>query len=244
MGAIHYAAETCLCDDLNDSDTGSDRPDSASLGWDLRRALLSKGIPIDVPTEVTVGHPGRATPLQFSCKAGHEHAVRCLLNRGADPDHVDNNGRTALHWVCDTLPGLDVGNRPWICRELLKRVKEISIELKDAHGKSALEIASETDPKYQAQAGRYTSPLAAVREIIHETRVLANFQPLHTIIQGQIRLIQCYHERLEEEVRHWVEFAGKGRLDEDYVRRLLQQGRDYAARRLAVVRYRRYWFCK
>jgi ankyrin repeat protein len=110
MSAIHYAAETRLCDDLDESNIDSERMESDSLQWNLLRTLLSKGIPIDVLTEATVDHPGRATPLQFSCKAGHENAVRYLLNRGADPDHVDNNGRTALHWACATVPHVMFGH--------------------------------------------------------------------------------------------------------------------------------------
>jgi hypothetical protein len=81
------------------------------------------------------------TPLQICCKAGNEHTSIYLLEKGADPDHVDDIGRTALHWVCPMLPDFVINRQATICRALLRRMREVNIELKDWQGQSAMELA-------------------------------------------------------------------------------------------------------
>ncbi|KAK6449529.1 hypothetical protein FP744_10005779 [Trichoderma asperellum] len=52
-----------------------------------------------MPVTVDAGDTDSETPLLLACRSGHGHAVRLLLDMGANPTIQSRNGDTPLHWV-------------------------------------------------------------------------------------------------------------------------------------------------
>ena len=50
---------------------------------------------------------GRATALHYAAKAGFVKTVALLLEHGADPSAVDDNGRTPLDWLARAAKSVD-----------------------------------------------------------------------------------------------------------------------------------------
>ncbi|KAH8123693.1 ankyrin [Trichoderma asperelloides] len=51
-----------------------------------------------MPVTVDAGDTDSETPLLLACRSGHGHAVRLLLDMGANPTIQSRNGDTPLHW--------------------------------------------------------------------------------------------------------------------------------------------------
>ncbi len=60
----------------------------------VARFLLENGAQVDLRRP-----NNRWTPLAFACDAGHRAMAELLLERGADPNAVLDNGRTILHFI-------------------------------------------------------------------------------------------------------------------------------------------------
>lgn len=69
---------------------------------------------IDHGCDINLRDADKATPLMVACLRGQDDVIKTLLDRGADPDLVDDHGRTVLHkmaaeatpnyqWSSDTL---------------------------------------------------------------------------------------------------------------------------------------------
>lgn len=67
---------------------------------ELLRAVLAKGGKADARNTLT-----DATPLESALLGGNPAQLQILLDAGADPDHADRNGDTALHVAARTNAG-------------------------------------------------------------------------------------------------------------------------------------------
>lgn len=85
----------------------------------LARALMLPGVSVDVP-----GHD-KETPLQRACIKGHLEVVNWLLSRGANINHRNVEGASALHLAAECAEGD-------ILKTLIKNGADLLI--KDDHG--------------------------------------------------------------------------------------------------------------
>ena len=116
--------------------------------------LLDCGFPIDTPTQPsTAERLGGATALQLASHSGTTFTVDFLLEHGADINHRDNLGRTALHHVSSRdMAALGVVDE--VCSIsclLLNKMSGAAIMARDSDGRSAHDMASEIDERTQKQ---------------------------------------------------------------------------------------------
>ena len=57
---------------------------------------------IDLGADVNATNKWAHTILMYDCELGNENAINVLLNAGAKPDIVDDEGYTSLHWACSS----------------------------------------------------------------------------------------------------------------------------------------------
>src|SRR5262245_27766147 len=71
-------------------------------------ALLRHGARVDDRRLAGQDHDGgRATALHYAAKAGFVKTVALLLEHGADPSAVDDNGKTPLDWLARAARSVD-----------------------------------------------------------------------------------------------------------------------------------------
>lgn len=118
-------------DPLVVDETGSTPLHVASFVGDVSiiKKLLS-GTTAGIDQEDSSGQ----TPLFFACEQGWTDAVKYLISRGADPKHIEGEGRTTLHFA--TLGGHSV-----LC-EYLMRACNVDPNTADQGGRTSLHTAT------------------------------------------------------------------------------------------------------
>lgn len=92
---------------------------------------------IEHGADISIGNKIHKTPLHRAAHFGHSQLVRELLNNGADVDIQDINGRSALHYACDSS---------WTTREEVIRLllsAGADINILDSWGCTPLDEACE-----------------------------------------------------------------------------------------------------
>ena len=77
------------------------------------------------------------TPLMFASEYLHSECVAEMLRLGADARRVDNNGRTALHWIAAADRGGDAAEG--VVRQLVAAGCDAAVRDNDGH--TAVELA-------------------------------------------------------------------------------------------------------
>lgn len=159
---------------------------SARYNPTATEVILDSGFPIDQPTQPTSQHCGGATTLQIACGANEDpgiapvedDTVSLLLKRGANVNHRDNAGRTALHILANIKPTMfKHGSKP-TCSLLLQNMRESAIVAKDDSGKTAGEIAAQTHRSHQELIAKFpdgwrpSGNEVFVRDIVEERILL------------------------------------------------------------------------
>ncbi|XP_061171650.1 serine/threonine-protein phosphatase 6 regulatory ankyrin repeat subunit B-like [Saccostrea echinata] len=128
----------CICDSLfssfwekqNDATLYKNRLQIANVTLQM----------LSTPQELDVDRKNRSgkTPLLYFCEQNEDMVVERLLERGADVNMVDNEGRTALHTIFDSK-GLGEDVKYHILTLLMK--KKPDVKIKDATGKTVFQKA-------------------------------------------------------------------------------------------------------
>ncbi len=107
-----------------------------AAGWgftDFLRIFLDEGVPfLEVP--MIPKNPKRQTALMNACAWGHITAIRLLVDRGADLNVIDKEGKTALHYLAAAKPIPNLELYQWM---VAKGAKE---EIKDLSGQTPRQI--------------------------------------------------------------------------------------------------------
>ncbi|WP_213106047.1 ankyrin repeat domain-containing protein [Candidatus Protochlamydia amoebophila] len=84
--------------------------------------------------EVDIRDSNGRTPLHTAMLSGNKQCINLLLERGADPCSVDNEGKTLFHFAA--MRGhVNIVN-------CLTHIKEININIRDKHGNTPLHLAA------------------------------------------------------------------------------------------------------
>jgi len=81
--SLHYGVEGALL--------------SSDTSFDVVSCLLNHGADINAPMN------GKYTPLMMACRSQHVRLVNFLLQQGANVHLKDKDGKTALHFACETF---------------------------------------------------------------------------------------------------------------------------------------------
>jgi ankyrin repeat protein len=94
------------------------------------------------------------TLLTFAAEQGHYEAVEALLEKGANPNEKDANGKTAIDHLLDREIEEAINNAAWLGVSTSKKAEECSALLRKHRGYSAEELAESSlkPAKYEALA--------------------------------------------------------------------------------------------
>lgn len=103
--------------------------------------MIDFGHPVDYLKSPSSASAGSVTALQLACGNGSLGSVLKLLKRGADVNHSDRNGRTALHWLAEKARYLLRSRIVQIALTIMRRMDKSAILAQDKDGLSAAIIA-------------------------------------------------------------------------------------------------------
>lgn len=107
-----------------------------AAGWgfpEFVKILLDEGVPFQEVVLIPK-NPKRKTALMNACEWAHLEVIRLLMDRSANLNNIDNNGKTALHYLADSKPFPNLEFYQWM---ISKGAKE---DTKDLSGKTALDL--------------------------------------------------------------------------------------------------------
>ncbi|KAE9546613.1 hypothetical protein FO519_010175, partial [Halicephalobus sp. NKZ332] len=151
----------------------------ASGKCDIISLLLDKGADVDAKGRYNDDDPSitpSVTVLQFAAKGGHIECVRTLVMKGADINHQDHYGRTALHGAAKD------GNYE-IAKFLVENGANAS--LKTNNGNTALDLAAKSSEKNEELIQYLTSHS---RNPIHHAVRIKNTEMLNALIAANIEV--------------------------------------------------------
>ena len=157
MTALHHAAhginETSLRSAKLLLARGAEVNLRSKLGYPLTHACSRGSAPMAemlMKQGADVNPSGGVTPLMGAVRGQQVEMIKWLLDKGADPDALDQNGYTALMWAAEEYPGTDETGRDKIqlAAEILTILVEAGakVNARGADGKTALMCAAMESP--------------------------------------------------------------------------------------------------
>ncbi|KAF2110293.1 ankyrin repeat-containing domain protein [Lophiotrema nucula] len=174
------------------------------------KQLLRSGVHIDQMTQAQGNHHGGMTALQIASREAYLGTIEYLLENGANVDHKDNRGRTALHWAC-SKPSDISQSRAAIASRLIQAMEESTIFRTDTEQRSAHDIALETDKQYEQNLERAQNRSPLSRNLAMIWGTAPGHQPVAGVIQNAMTLIQLPMTEEQEKEKMFVQ----GRRGED-----------------------------
>lgn len=121
------------------------------------------------------------------------YAVLLLIQRGANRDHRDNEGRTALHWAAAFMPSIMRPDQEKIAMRLLNSMNGASLLANDEHGRRAYDVALQTEEEERKRLAELDAMPEIVAKLLRST-MRSNTRselPLSRSIQLRCKIIKC-----------------------------------------------------
>ncbi|KAI4937015.1 uncharacterized protein J4E92_001740 [Alternaria infectoria] len=208
-------------------------PERANFGprLEVLNTFLRYEFPIDAPTgSSTTGSLGGVTALQLACESSPSDVVIELVKLGADANHQDNHGQTALHHVSNrkTIDDLYMHEVPKVVAYLLAKMSGVAIVARDNDGRSACDVGLETDKVVEDQLERKKGSGRIPYDIDNYEARLKGKKIGTDALKGAIDYIQAdWTPDQKSEFLGFVRSLGGGESGEDIASIILRQRREY-----------------
>jgi hypothetical protein len=186
----------------------------------VRHFIEQCNMPVNIATTATSGSPGGMTPLHLACNQACLHIAQYLLWKGANPQHMDNMGRNALHWLCIHCSKNEHDKYP-IFHQLMEVMPFQDLDIQDAEGKTACDLAYASDRTYRKKYASSNYPawmdiditdglsndVGEIWQVRLRDQILHPYRPLAPLIHGFRYYVTAKLEA--DSLQHWERMKGE-----------------------------------